>query len=329
MISQIFALFIFSTLLISSDPTFALFETTAPSVESRKDSRIQVEFPAEIFISHKKRYTLYDLADIRTEQADKLESMQNFEFDFTPYAMDPGAHKNPEKYVLAQKELVQILKTNPNFNSQNYQLKIPQQVVIQVYQEKILAIEVERKIKNYLHSICGDCRFKVSLSKMPLVKTSDWKIDFTGLKERGSFLLSIVGEPTWVSGFVKTEKPVVVAQRDIRSGEELKAKDFSVEYADITYSKDALLKLEQIENALAVNHISAYSPLSSQQIKRKPAVLRGQQVQIQAGDEQLEVTAAAVSEQDGAIGEMIRLKLMGSQKMISGEIINKGTVKIQ
>jgi flagella basal body P-ring formation protein FlgA len=325
LIGKLSSFFLFGALLISSDSTFALFE----QVTLQRDSRVTIEFPGEIFVSRKTRYSIYDLADIRTEGAGKLGAIQDFEFDFSPYGVDPGAPKNPEKFILTQAELVKILKRNPTFSSQQYQLKIPQQVTIQVFQEKILAIEVERKIKNHLNSLCIDCRFKLSLSKMPTVKTSDWKIDFSGLKERGSFLLSIVGEPTWVSGFVKTEKPVVVAQKDIRVGEELNSKDFSIEYADITYLKDSLFALEQIKNTLAVNHISAFSPVSTLQIKRKPDVLRGQQVQIQAGDEQHEVTTSAISEQDGTVGEMIRLKLMGSQKVISGEVINKGIVKIQ
>ncbi len=325
MIQQIvLSIFIFF-FVIQSDHIFASLSATRPD----REARTVIEFSSEIYVSQKNKYTLYDLTEIRAAGAEQLEELKQITFDFLPFAIDPGVQRGSAKHNLSQKEVVHLLRQNPMFQSSKYHLKIPQELVIHVFPEKILAIEVERKIKNQLVSLCSDCKFKVSLSKMPLVKSSEWQIDFSQLKDRGAFLLSIMGEATWVSGFVKTEKPVLVAQRDIRLGEEIRAKDFTIESIDITYAKDYFTSHEQIDNAQATAHISAFSLLSSRQIKKKPDVVRGQQVQIMIGDEQLQVSTSAVSEQEGVVGEMIRLKLPGSQKFITGEVVNKGVVKIQ
>lgn len=325
MIKQVILAFFVFLFVMQSDRIFA----SLSSAKADREERVIIEFPSEIYVSQKSKYSLYDVAEIRTGSADKLEELKQISFDFTPFAVDPGVQRGSSKHTLNQKEVVYLLRSNPNFQSHKYNLKIPQEMTIQVFPEKILAIEVERKIKNHLVSLCSDCKFKINLSKMPLVKSADWQIDFSQLKERGAFLLSIVGEASWVSGFIKTEKPVLVAQRDVRLGEEIRAKDFSVENIDITYAKDYFTSMEQIENAQATTHISAFSPLSSKQIKKKPDVVRGQQVQIMVGDEQLQVSASAVSEQEGIVGDVIRLKLQGSQKLITGEVVQKGVVKIQ
>ncbi|MFN7906309.1 MAG: flagellar basal body P-ring formation chaperone FlgA [Pseudobdellovibrionaceae bacterium] len=297
--------------------------------EITADVRTLIEFPSEIFVSKKSQYSLFDLTDVKAKDINKLEATRKIFFDFSPYSVDPGVQRNLEKHSMTQKEVVELLKKNSEFNSEKYHLKIPQKVVIQVFTEKILAIEVERKIKSHLNALCNDCRFRISLSKMPAVKSAQWEIDFSNLKERGSFLLSIVGEGSWVSGFVKTEKPVLVAQKDIQAGENLQAKDFSLEFIDITYLKDYLIKKDLIENTMAVGNISAFSPLTTRQMKRKPDVIRGQQVQVFTGDAQLEISAMGISEQEGIVGEVIRLKLVSNQKQITAEVIQKGIVKIQ
>ena len=325
MIQQIVLLFFVSLCVFQSDRIFAAFS----SAKTLQEDRTTIDFPSEIYVSQKTRYSLYDLTDVRSASAEKLEELKQISFDFLPFAVDPGVQRGPAKHNLNQKEVVHLLRSHPAFQSNKYNLKIPQEIVIQVFPEKILAIEVERKIKNHLSTLCSDCKFKISLSKMPTVKSSEWQIDFSNLKDRGAFLLSIAGEATWVSGFIKTEKPVVVAQRDIRLGEEIRVKDFSVENIDITYAKDYFTSVDQIENAQATSHISAFSPLSSRQMKKKPDVIRGQQVQIMIGDEQLQVSASAVSEQEGVVGDVIRLKLQGSQKLVTGEVVQKGVVKIQ
>jgi flagella basal body P-ring formation protein FlgA len=64
-------------------------------------------------------------------------------------------------------------------------------------------------------------------------------------------------------------------------------------------------------------------------LKREPAAHRGQVVRALVGDQDFEISINASAEENGFIGDLIKVKNLETQKMMSGIVIDKGVVKVQ
>lgn len=273
-----------------------------------------------IEVSPRRQLRLYDVAQFRGINAQSLEVFKSF-------VISLKADNSPLE--ISRSEFVNLLRQQLSQLDAKYSLKLPNQITIQFSKENISMKEVERKLKNQLHSLCDACRFNLRISKLPNYQNPDWELDFSSLKDRGSFLLPLEKEGFWISGMTKTEKKVLVSLTSIRAQSKLQKRDVALEYRDVTFAKDFFEDDMRIEDMKSRGMIPAQTVLQSHLLEREPLAVRGQMLKVIAGDSLYEITTQGVSNGQGFLGDVINLQLINSKKVISGEIIDKGTVKIQ
>jgi flagella basal body P-ring formation protein FlgA len=64
-------------------------------------------------------------------------------------------------------------------------------------------------------------------------------------------------------------------------------------------------------------------------LKREPAAQKGQMVQALIGTEEYEISASMLAEENGFVGDTVKVKNTETKKILSAVVVAKGLVKIQ
>lgn len=124
-------------------------------------------------------------------------------------------------------------------------------------------------------------------------------------------------------------KTVVVAKRLLQRGNELNATMLEeVQRPALGLDPLAITSLKDVDRAEAVRDIPAGTVLRSYDIKRSLMVRRGQSALLTVGQNgNFQVTVRVEAEQDGYLGEQIRLKNPESGRLISGVVTGPNALK--
>lgn len=291
----------------------SIFLIMVPFFSLYAEEAIHLKLSPSIEVSPKHNYFLYDVV----EGGKATEHLKDIALPW----------KVPQK--LTREEIFSHLKGVLSQTGQTYSLDIPSQVEFVVSESSISSKEMERKIRNHLTSQCSDCRFQVKLSRLPDLKSRDWTVDFSSLKVKGSFTLPISVSGFWVAGMVRTERPVLVLKKPLRRDEKITKDHVGTELKDITFINDSLSSADEIMDMKARRDLAVGTLVQLQNLVREPAALRGQTVKVITGNALIEISTQGVAGAQGFIGDVIPLKLMDSKRTVTGEIVDKGLVKIQ
>ncbi|MGZ3784729.1 MAG: flagellar basal body P-ring formation chaperone FlgA [Bdellovibrio sp.] len=306
---------IFFSTLIASSATFA---------------RPEISIHENVEVSQRELLRLSDIAEISNANGEILS-----------FAESVVLRDDARELLLSQKmESQEILsKIRSAMNSQekvhklNPSFRIPSQVKVTFSSTPISRQEIERKILNVLRVKCNDCEYKVSVQGVPIPLQKQWDLDFSQLSTKGGFLLPLKdgdqAQTKWVSGNIRVSQLTPVVTRMILQGERLQAQDIHMTLTDVTYSKDATLRVEDIQGQLAARSLPVGTPIWTSDLKREPAAKKGQIVKAIIGDENFEISANMQAEDNGFVGDLIKVKSFETQKILSGTVIEKGVVKLQ
>jgi flagella basal body P-ring formation protein FlgA len=128
---------------------------------------------------------------------------------------------------------------------------------------------------------------------------------------------------------VKVQKSVPVARRFIRFGERIQMEDVEMAESNITHLKEESPLLSQVIGLIANKSLAAKTPVILSDLKREPAARKGQVLKALIGSSDFEVSINALAEENGFIGDVIKIKNSETQKTISAIIVEKGVVKVQ
>ena len=143
---------------------------------------------------------------------------------------------------------------------------------------------------------------------------------FSGGSHIGSYQYPVIAHH-WQDAFI--------ARRQINAGTRLDVKDFIKQELDSFRLRDGLVPVRTIlDNYEAHSTITLNKPLYKQDIVGRKLVSAGEYVQEIAKRGTLEVTMRAKSLEDGALGDIITLRNIESDKRIKGEVIDEATVKV-
>jgi len=292
-------------------------------------ARPEVIFPNEAEVSSTAVISVFQVAELK---------------DFTGVAFQeiakmPLAEKaeSQESVVLSGEEVSKKLRALVN-NSEvlkklNPAFKIPNEIRIKIRQEGLSKIEVEKSLRNVLASRCPTCTFQIRLSSLPKTTGKNWSINWDQEIKYGSFMIPIQYDNqfsnSWITGTARALKHVPVAKKLIRFGERLQAEDLELAEADITYIKENTTDLETITGLVANRSLTPRTPIILSDLKREPAARKGQIVKAQVGDHQFEISVNATAEENGFVGDLIKVKNSETQKVMSAIVIEKGVVKVQ
>lgn len=296
----------------------------------RSYARPEISIPGSVEISQRELLRLSDVAEISGGNADLVSFVEGIVL-----------REDARELLLSQKMNSQeiLAKIRAAMNSQeglrklNPSFKIPSEVKVSFSATPISRQEVERKILNTLRIKCNDCEYKISIQSVPVPSQKQWELDFTQLSAKGGFLLPLRdgggNQIKWISGTIRVSQLTPVTTRMILQGERVQDQDIRMAKTDVTYSKDGVLRMEDIQGQIATRTLPIGSSVWTNDLKREPAAKKGQIVKAMIGDESFEISASMQAEDNGFVGDLIKVKNLETQKVLSGLVVEKGVVKLQ
>lgn len=251
---------------------------------------------------------------------------------------------NTEEVKSFQSEdLALILRRKLSFTDlQKLSIKIPETFRLKAVRNYIYPTDIQEQIKQKAQNFCSQCEIVFDDLKIPEIKNSldmlGMQLDTTGIRGAGGFLLPLKISTSqgvrnmWVNGKLSFYKMAPVAKRLIQSNERVDANDFEMKKTNISFAKDAVIDdLTSLTNKgfMAAKIMNIGDVLYSGDLKKEPAAKRGQAVKLLIGNDTFEVTANGVAEEGGVVGDLIKVRNVDNAKILSGVLVDKGTVRIQ
>ncbi len=140
------------------------------------------------------------------------------------------------------------------------------------------------------------------------------------------------GEGGWsvtVRTRVQIMAPAVVTRRAVQAGQTIDATDLQRGEVDLTgLQRPALREETQVVGKIARVGLAAGQAIGPEHLKMPLVVRRGTALEVTATIGQVSVTSAGTALQDGALGEVIRVKMPGG-RTVQGVVTGEGRVAIQ
>jgi len=292
-------------------------------------ARPEVIFPNEAEVSNTAVISVFQVAELKDLSG----------IAFSEIAKMPLAEKieNQESIVLSgaevSKKLRALVKNSDVLKKINPAFHIPSEIRLRIRQDGYSKTEIEKSIKNFVGARCGACSFQVRLNAMPKVNLATATIDWDQEIKYGSFMLAVRESEQyankWITGTLKVQKKVPVARKLIRFGERIQSEDIEIQETDITFVKEETPETSQVVGMRTNRSLTPRMPVLLSDLKREPATTRGQVVKALIGDSDFEVSINASAEENGFIGDVIKIKNPETQKTMSATVIDKGVVKVQ
>jgi flagella basal body P-ring formation protein FlgA len=128
---------------------------------------------------------------------------------------------------------------------------------------------------------------------------------------------------------IKSYKDVLVLSKSLRRNEVIRAEHLTTATRDIALLQQGyLLEPAEVINKQASRNIAAGSVLNKLSYQELTLIKRGERVNIQSGKAGLQISAAGMAMTDGAKGERIKVKNIGSQRVIQAVVVDAGMVSV-
>jgi flagella basal body P-ring formation protein FlgA len=306
-----------------------------PAFGADDEAVIQVKSIAEVDGKHSE-ITLGDLMVARGVSASAVESLKSVRLADTP---NPGESRSFTAMGLEQVFRPYLRKIEDK-TGEHINLRVPTRVTITRKSFRLHPEDVEADIKNQLKQFCADCAFEITALSLPAVPAAvpsgaTWSVKIRSEIPKGSFSLPLEvanddgsKRTYWISGTLVVQRKVPVAARAIQIGEHLRAEDFTMQSKDVTFSNDVPASEGELLSSVAARQLSAGQIVWRSNLRRELAVKSGDIVRVMAGEDGWQVSIDGIAQSGGYIGEMVKVKIQRTQKLISGILTEKGTVEV-
>lgn len=137
-------------------------------------------------------------------------------------------------------------------------------------------------------------------------------------------------QPLWqryINAKISGELPVVITSNDLNLGANITASDVYLGWLpDKQVRSNHLTTIADIDNFSTRQFISAGTPLSSNQLKARILVNKGDQVRILAGNNTFAIEMTGTALDSGEKNKQIRVQNLSSGKIIKGNIISADSI---
>lgn len=248
-----------------------------------------------------------------------------------------------EEKTVTHAEMMRLLKEKIKTDEYGanfpYSFFVSETIKIKAIKNSVTETKLQKLILKAAFAKCLTCQFKIHDLKIPNIENKSelysFELDTANLKIAGGFLLPLrmqfenQEKIVYITGGLQTKMPALISARSIAMGEKIRPEDFKKEEIEIVYAADAFATEEDLKGRVLNKTLSLGRPVYKSDLKKEMVIGRGQIVRALSGNDDFEVTNQMIAEEPGAIGDTVKLKNPETQKMISGEVIEKGLVRIQ
>ena len=281
--------------------------------------------------------TLGDLIVARGVSEKTLDTLRKIRLADTPA---PGESRNFTDVGIEQ-VFRSHLASIEGAGAETINLRVPARVTVVRKSFRLRPMEVETALKQELSEICNDCSFEVTNLVLPAVQPtigsgSKWQLRVRPELPKGNFSipLEVANEDGtkrsyWITGSLVIRKNVPVASRGMSAGERLQAEDFTLQMKEVTFSTDVPPTREEIASSVLSRPISPGQILWRSGLRREMAVKSGDAVKVTAGSDEWQISIDGIAQTSGYIGDLVKVKIPRTQKMISGLLTERGIVEVR
>ena len=248
-----------------------------------------------------------------------------------------------EEKIYTNIEFVRLLKekiaTQPELSNYNFTYFVPEKVKVRGVKNLISGARVATEILTTLNQKCDSCSFKIKDLKIPNVESRAdmyaYEVDTAALKITGSFLLPVRAhfesqeKTLYITGSLQTKAKAFVTTKNMAMGEKLESAELRNEEIEIAFASDAFANEQDFIGRVLNKGVSLGRPIYKSDLKKEIVVSRGQMIRVLSGNEMFEVSSQMLAEEAGAVGDYVKLKNTETQKMLSGQVVERGLVRVQ
>lgn len=219
-----------------------------------------------------------------------------------------------------------------------YSFSIPSEVSV-VRKIKFQTEEVEREIRSWALRDCSDCEVRILNFKLPQNKNDkdlDWKIIYGDQVPRGFFSVPIelyknekIQKKIFAQGDLRFYRTVPVLRRALMPNLKIQSDDVEFKLRDVTFERNSIPKSEEIFGTEVVQYMAADQILWKQNLKRKVALQKGAPVSIVIKNSLWNIQAKGVAQENGYVGDLVRVQSLDNKKLITGTVLVDGTVEVK
>ena len=247
-----------------------------------------------------------------------------------------------ERRVFSTRAVAEILRQILGEDGlSNVRLIIPRKIVVEnrgiVLNKKIL----QDKIQRQWEKLCRECQFRWDSISLPLVsndvKGKRWKLQNIYQLPRKSFNYQLIfsdidgrsDRSFWVKGNVTVLKKVLVTTRAISQMQSIDPSSVKMDYRDVTFAGDTSPTVKQVSGYAASRSFRAGEIIWHKNLVREKKIRRGSIVKAELKESAWKISLRVLAEEDGVVGQMIRVKSMATNKLMMGRVTVSGGVEIQ
>jgi flagella basal body P-ring formation protein FlgA len=226
----------------------------------------------------------------------------------------------------------------------NTQIKVPQMIKITRLDAGMTKEQLKEKILLMLKENLGvnQAHWKVHLTKLQepqwpeMSEKAQFKVIPLLERPKGSTLFEIVVEEQgkalqhfWLSGEVQYFAPVAVVQKNIKQKSKIEKSDFILEEKNVTYFNDFAADETDFKAGVTKVPLIPGQILTKNQFEKELAFKFGDEVEVNAANESVFINIKAIAQQNGYLGDTVKLRTTPGQKVISGIVTGKGQVNVK
>lgn len=279
-------------------------------------AKSEITLSSAIEVSPREVITAYDIVEGRNLSEANLSDLKEIELG------------NAQTKTITKLEIIK------KFRGLESNFRLPPEVKILRSKSNVSRLEIERKIMNHLLAKCGTCEYRILINSVPQNLLTDWELDMNVDFNKSTVMIPVYSASTpdkkgWVVVELKKYAKVPVLNRSLKIGDVLTEDVVTTEMRLIQSYQDAMMDMKSVVGMQAARFLTVGQMLTSRDLKREQILRKGQMVKAIFGADALEISISAQAEEGGAVGDVIKVKNLDSQKMFAAKIIDRGVVKIE
>jgi|GEM_PF-3621960 len=293
-----------------------VFSTGGFALDFETKPEAELIFSSAVEVSPRTEVSMYDIVEAKNLNDEIISDLKKIII------------KENQSNILYKSELAKMLRTL------KARFVLPVELKIIRSRSAISRMEVERKIKNKINSLCTSCDVYVQVSSVPNAMESDWTLDLNIDLSKSTVVVPIFATKNtrmkgWIIAEIKKYENVPVLNKSVKMGEVLTEEMFSFEKRQILNLRDVVLNINALSGMQAARFLNTGQIIQFSDIKKEQVLKKGQMVKAMFGGLDFEVAISAEAQEAGSIGEVVKIKNLDSQKIFAAKVVDRGLVRIE
>ena len=189
---------------------------------------VELVIPSAVEVSPRSELSMYDIVEAQNINDEIVSELQQISI---------------KEDVLQKADLAKMLRTV------KARFVLPVELKIIRSRGPISRMEVERKIKNKIYSLCTLCNVQVQISSVPTNMESDWSLDLNIDLNKNTVMIPVfatknIDTKGWIIAEIKRYQNVPVLNKSVKIGDVLTEDMVTIEYRQMTNVRDNVQKIE-------------------------------------------------------------------------------------